>query len=244
MLPIEAIHAERVPIPLELKNLASHPATPWKVSDPLFNRSQNIPWGSISFKKCEVLPSDPEFKFVMHFFKQQKPPYYSIKKIHFILNPSLNQMFEAKLKTIDLEGQNPLFNAKLDEPKGEREKTLERWRKISNIFSPLELQESSALLSFFTRRCYHFGMAVVRISVDLSAPLAIPILVSTITSVPMPKVVQVQVPILAISAVEPTLQTALNMPPCMPMVIFCFHGSLCVSLTLWSVIAKPENAVI
>ncbi len=126
------------PIPPGLK--APVPKTPWNITPNLFARIQSQPEGS--FVKCEVLPTDPEAAFVLQYFMHCKPHNYAIKKIYCIHNPDQTLSFEAGVKIIEREADNPINSPKgKDEaPKSERAQVLRRWQECITSFSPVKIK--------------------------------------------------------------------------------------------------------
>ena len=89
-----------------------------------------------NYKKVQVLPTDPEWRFVWRYFHQDKPNNYSIKKIYCIHERNQQQAFENSLSSIESEASTfqPTWHR---EPRAEqRAKAIERWKQSANIFSP------------------------------------------------------------------------------------------------------------
>jgi hypothetical protein len=126
------------PIPSGLK--APVPKTPWNVSPQLFARVQNQPGDP--FTKCEVLPTDPEAAFVLAYFMHQKPHNYAIKRIYCIHNPDQTLSFEAGVKIIEREAENPINTpkGKNEAPQHERDQALRRWQACTTSFSPIKIK--------------------------------------------------------------------------------------------------------
>ncbi len=129
------------PIPSGLKGLLPYPRTPWLLGQELLRRIGEQP-SRDSYQAIEVLSSDAEFKFILKYFEQQKPPGYGIKRMMCVYNPIQMQSFESGIKTADLEAWKPLFAPKWkeEESTSERVRVIERWKKLTGQFSPLECQ--------------------------------------------------------------------------------------------------------
>jgi hypothetical protein len=111
----------------------------------LFKRVQNYT-SDKSFKLCEVLNTDPELQFILKYFEHQKPPGYSIKRVVCIHNPDQTTFFEAGLKNMERESNNPVFapKGKGEEPKADRARVLARWESQASQFSPVEIKSLSS----------------------------------------------------------------------------------------------------
>ena len=70
-------------IPLDTKKELSDPHIPWGINNRIFNemKSQDA---TGSYKKVQVIPDDPEWRFVCRYFHQDKPHQYSIRKVYCI----------------------------------------------------------------------------------------------------------------------------------------------------------------
>ncbi len=126
------------PIPSGLKSLLPVPNSPWRTSPDLLKRMPP-PEPNQRFKKCELLPSDPETSFVVRYFLHMKPDNCAISKIFCIHHPSHLQGFEAELVNIEEEAKkfSPRWRT---EPHSEREKTvIDRWKEQTQAFAPLEV---------------------------------------------------------------------------------------------------------
>ena len=126
------------PLPPGLE--APIPKTPWNVTPGLFARIQSQPGDS--FTRCEVLPTDPEARFILHHFMHSKPHGYAIRKIYCIHNPAQTQTFEGRIKIIATEADNPAFapKGKTETPQHERAQALQRWQACTTPFSPIKIE--------------------------------------------------------------------------------------------------------
>jgi ankyrin repeat protein/Tfp pilus assembly protein PilF len=99
--------------------------TPWQPNPAIIQR---MPQSCKQYQKWELLPTDPEVKFVQERFNQSKPHRYAIKTIYYIHNPSHPQAFESELLNIEEEKFPPRWS---EEPHQEwKKKAIERWQKL------------------------------------------------------------------------------------------------------------------
>src|SRR5690349_2978273 len=91
-------------IPPNLKRYLPQPDIPWLISPELFKRITSQPFQQeMQYRRCQILPSDPEFAFILEYFNHDKPPHYGIKNIYCIHTGSHTQAFESKIKNMELE---------------------------------------------------------------------------------------------------------------------------------------------
>ena len=128
-MPISAIK----PIPVDLREQLND--IPLNISDRIFNemKSQDAKG---SYKKVQVLPTDPEWCFVWRYFHHDKPHRYGIKRIYCVYERHQQKTFEFNLSSVEREANK--FKPTWDqEPRAQqRAQAIERWRKIANVFSP------------------------------------------------------------------------------------------------------------
>ena len=128
-------------IPLDIRKELSDPNIPWGISKRIFNemKSQDA---TGSYKKVQVLPTDPEWRFVWRYFHKDKPNNYGIKKIYCIHEIHQQKFFEFNLSSVERKA----FTFKpnwYEEPRAkQREKAIERWKQSANIFSPFSTMET------------------------------------------------------------------------------------------------------
>ena len=129
------------PIPLDLRKDLSDYHIPWSISKRIFNemKSQN---STSSYKKVQVLPMDPEWRFVWRYFHHDKPNHYGIKKIYCIHERHQQQAFEFNISSIEREAIK--FKPTWDqEPRAlQRAKAIERWKQGADVFSPFSTMEA------------------------------------------------------------------------------------------------------
>ena len=83
-------------LPSSLRSCVPYPETPWRMSPDLYTRVQTAP-GPSAYKRCEVLPSDPEHAFIFTYFQAAAPVNRHIKAAYVIHNASATSQFEAAL---------------------------------------------------------------------------------------------------------------------------------------------------
>ena len=128
-MPISAI--KNIPIDFR-ENLND---IPLDISDRIFNemKSQDA---KCSYKKVQVLPTDPEWRFVWRYFHHDKPHRYGIKRIYCVYERHQQKTFEFNLSSIEREADK--FKPTWDqEPRvQQRAQAVERWKQMVNVFSP------------------------------------------------------------------------------------------------------------
>ena len=103
MLPVT--HTNPRPIPLDLRKELPDAWIPWGISKRLFAEMQTQ-GTSISYKKVQALPTDPEWRFIWRYFHHDKPTRYGIKKIHCVHERSQMTAFESTLSSTEREAPN------------------------------------------------------------------------------------------------------------------------------------------
>ena len=131
-----------LPIPPDIRRELPDQLTPWAVSERLFKEMQNTFDPALKYRKCQVLPTDPEWRFVWRYFHQDKPTKYSIKRIFCIHERYQTTDFEAKLSKIEREADKFKPNWNQEPRADQRAVAIERWRECAKIFSPFNTIES------------------------------------------------------------------------------------------------------
>ena len=128
-------------IPLDIKKELSDPHIPWGINKRIFNemKSQDA---TGSYKKVQVIPDDPEWRFVCRYFHQDKPNHYSIRKVYCIHERHQQQAFELNLSSIEREATKFKATWHKEPRASQREKAIERWKQSVNIFSPFYTMET------------------------------------------------------------------------------------------------------
>ena len=94
---------QTTPIPLDIRKELPDPLTPWGISQRVFDEMKTSSDPSLKYKKCQVLPSDPEWRFVWRMFHHDKPRRYGIKSIHCVHDRHQLGAFEMHLSQIERE---------------------------------------------------------------------------------------------------------------------------------------------
>lgn len=129
---------QSLPIPLDIRKELPDPHTPWGISNRIFKEMQAGSDASLKYKKCQVLPSDAEWRFVWRYFHHDKPTTYSIKCVHCIHERHQTQRFEMELSQIEREADKFQPNWSSMPRAKQRAAAIERWRSITQIFSPFK----------------------------------------------------------------------------------------------------------
>ena len=120
--------------PSHLRSLLPTPATPWMISDNLFQRLERV---DNQYRKCEILTSDPEWQFIQQYFSFQKPANKCIGKAYCIHNGAHLGTFESNLTVIESQAENDFFTPKWrkEDPNPLREKVIDRWKELVAPYS-------------------------------------------------------------------------------------------------------------
>ena len=133
------IQSQPIPIPVDIrKDLPDH-LTPWQISPGIFSQMSSQKG---QYKKVEVLPTDPEWRFVWKYFYHDKPKLWGINRVYCIHERHQQQAFEFGLSSIEREADTfkPNWN---EEPRSaQRAQAIERWKGSAEIFSPFNTFES------------------------------------------------------------------------------------------------------
>lgn len=133
-------------IPKSLKFYLANTTAPWCISPDLFDRAQKESWvesaeGKMLYKKCEILPTDPEHNFILQYFMHQKPSRYSIAKAYCIHTPSLTGVFEGQLEIIDKEAEIFRPEWENEDLPDQRGLVIERWKEQVHGFYPISVKQ-------------------------------------------------------------------------------------------------------
>jgi len=135
------------PIPSSLPQTVTVPTAPWRVSQALADRVDLKPVDeSGSFKRCVVLPDDPEMEFVKQYFFADKPEGLGIRAVYLIQNPAATQSFEGTLKGMEADAKKLIFQPNwMNESEVEqRGKVIERWKSMAELFGPFKLSDGES----------------------------------------------------------------------------------------------------
>ena len=132
------------PLPAGLRQDLPDPWMPWKISDRVFH-SLAAPAADAPYRQAQVLPTDPEWRFVWRYFYQDKPTRYGIKQVHCIHNAALSSIFEAQLPAQELEAKTAVFRPTWDqEPRApQRAEAIARWKDTAAAFSPFQTEDNA-----------------------------------------------------------------------------------------------------
>ena len=120
-------------IPLDIRKELYDNNIPLRVSDRIFNEMKNQGVQG-SYKKVQVIPTDPEWRFVWRYFHHDKPNKYGIKRIYCINKIQQQQAFELNLSSIEREAKifQPTWN---QEPRiTQRAQVIELWKQTADVF--------------------------------------------------------------------------------------------------------------
>ncbi len=129
-------------IPKGLKAYLPEPESPWQMSPALFARGSQQPFeaGGTLYKKCQVLPEDPECRFILTYFNHQKPIKYGISKIFCIQNPALTGKFTGDIPGIDKQAETFIPQWDKHGLVQERTRAIERWKDQVKQFHPISIK--------------------------------------------------------------------------------------------------------
>ena len=135
------IKGQPIPIPVDLRRELPDPLIPWGISEGVFKQMQ-AQEGSTAYRKVQVLPTDPEWRFVWRYFHHDKPTKYALKNIFCVHERSQVQAFELNL--LSLERESDKFGANWEkEPRvDQRVLAIRRWQNAVASFSPFNTMES------------------------------------------------------------------------------------------------------
>ena len=71
-------------IPLDIRKELSDYHLPWSISDRIFNKMKSQQDEHRIYKRVQVLPTDPEWRFIWRYFHHDKPIQYTIKRVYCI----------------------------------------------------------------------------------------------------------------------------------------------------------------
>jgi len=110
-----------------------YPDAPWQLSPSLNERvKETAPGEGLSFKKCLVLPSDPEWQFVWDYFHAEKPEKHGMKAIYCIEQQEHLQTFQTSVKSFEAKAK-AFPRAPLTD-KGQK-KIAEKWKEMASAYT-------------------------------------------------------------------------------------------------------------
>ncbi len=134
-------HDKLATIPEDLKSLLPSPKNPLSVTQELLLKANlAYAYADMHSVKVEILPTDPEYAFVIGYFNHQKPPGMRIKTLHYLFDPTMQKKFEAEISNMEAEAKN--FNSNnLEETQTQaRAIALRKWKNQTNQFSPFYIK--------------------------------------------------------------------------------------------------------
>ena len=136
------------PIPVDFRKELYDYYIPWKISYRISAETENqgVHGG---YNKVQVLPTDPEWRFVWRYFHHDKPNKYGIKRIYCIYQKKQQQVFELNLLSMEIEANTfkPTWNK--ESRVLQRAKAIERWRQTLDVFSPFDVMGSDGIKRSF-----------------------------------------------------------------------------------------------
>ena len=134
-------------IPLDIRKELYDYDIPLRVNDRIFNKMENQGIQG-SYKKVQVLPTDPEWRFVWRYFHHDKPNKYGIKRIYCIYKIQQQRAFELNISSIEIEAKTfqPTWN---QEPRvTQRAQAIELWKQTADVFSPFAIMKANERENF------------------------------------------------------------------------------------------------
>ena len=128
------------PLPSNLKSCLPYPETPWRISPDLYTRVQGEA-AATAYKRCQILPSDPEYNFIMTYFQASPPANRHIKAAYVIHNAPATTQFEALIPSLEQEARSETFAPRWHQEDNVplRKAALERWQQGAAQFSPVSI---------------------------------------------------------------------------------------------------------
>ena len=136
---MSTIQSQQIPIPLDLRRELPNPLTPWQISERVFTTMAAQKGGL--YKKVEVIPSDPEWRFIWRYFHHDQPHRYNIKRAYVLFERHQQQAFEANLSTIEREVDTFPPTWRVEVRADQRAQVIERWKQTTEPFSPFTTTE-------------------------------------------------------------------------------------------------------
>ena len=129
-----------------LRHLLPNTETPWKLSVGVEGRLEvTAPQGNLSYKRCQILPMDKEWDFVCASFEAQRPKKYGIKRIWAVQQKGQTQTFEHHLSNVESLGATFKPDWQNEASRPQREKIIQRWKRITDFYAPFQLEERRAI---------------------------------------------------------------------------------------------------
>ena len=136
---LSSLTAQPVAIPGDLRKELPDAWVPWQINDRLFQEMKGVKG---TYKKVQVLPTDPEWRFVWRYFHHDKPTRYGLKRVFCVHERHQQQAFELNLAAIEREADKFAATWK-EEPRADvRQVVMARWQQTVQGFSPFQTMES------------------------------------------------------------------------------------------------------
>ena len=132
-------------VPLDIRQELSDPHIPLGINKRIFNEMKSQDAKS-NYKKVQVLPTDPEWRFVWRYFHQDKPNRYNIKKIYCVYEQNQQQAFELNLSSIEKESTKFKHMWHHKPSSSQRAKAIDRWKQSADIFSPFSTMAADGIM--------------------------------------------------------------------------------------------------
>jgi hypothetical protein len=129
------------PIPLDLRRDLPDPHVPWGISKQIFSQMQAQTGPAHKFKKVEVLPTDPEWRFVWRYFHHDKPTHYDLGRVYCIHERHQQQTFELNLSSQEREAEKFPPTWSHEARASQRAAAIDRWKEAAGVFSPFSTIE-------------------------------------------------------------------------------------------------------
>ena len=101
-----------------------------------------------NYKKVQVFPTDPEWRFVWRYFHHDKPNKYVIKRIYCIYKKKQQKDFELNLSSIEREAKTFKLAWGQESRSAQRAQAIELWKQTTDIFSPFGIMEANGRKNF------------------------------------------------------------------------------------------------
>jgi len=135
-----SLQPPKTPLPANLHQELPDPKIPWKISDRIMEEIKGQK--GVSFKKVEVRPTDPEWRFIWKYFHHDKPSGYDIGRIYCLHERHQVQAFELNLSSQEREADKFAPTWKKEPRAKQRAKAISRWHTATDPFSPFQTMES------------------------------------------------------------------------------------------------------
>ncbi|MBH2006908.1 MAG: hypothetical protein I8H75_06210, partial [Myxococcaceae bacterium] len=124
------------PLPTGVRNDLPNPWIPWGISERVFKNKTLV--SNATYAKAEVLPTDPEWRFIWRCFYHDKPTRWGLSRVYCIHNRDQTGAFEMNLARLETDAS--AFRSTWDtEPRADqRVVAINRWNQAVAPFSPFQ----------------------------------------------------------------------------------------------------------